>query len=99
LSLLNRKGLLAQAIHDELVQILGSDAVTYSRVTSYLGPSRWRTQNEEQHSTLLAMCLPRIVNTLPLFIICTLCSMIINSIIIQVGKNTILSMADEGIDL
>jgi hypothetical protein len=47
---LNRKELSAQAIHDELVQILGSDVITYWMVTSYLGASRWRAQNEEQHS-------------------------------------------------
>jgi hypothetical protein len=47
---LNRKGLSAQAIHDELVQVLGSDVIAYSTVTSYLDASRWRAQNEEQHS-------------------------------------------------
>jgi hypothetical protein len=47
---LNRKGLSAQTIHDELVQVLKSDAVAYSTVTSYLCASRWRAQNEEQHS-------------------------------------------------
>jgi hypothetical protein len=47
---LNRKGLSAQAIHDELVQVLGFDIIAYSTVTSYLGASRWRAQNEEQHS-------------------------------------------------
>jgi hypothetical protein len=52
---LNRKGLLAQAIHDELVQILGSDVIAYSTMTSYLGASRWRAQNEEQHSDSLPM--------------------------------------------
>jgi hypothetical protein len=34
---LKRKGLSAQAIHDEFVQILGSDLIAYSTVTSYLG--------------------------------------------------------------
>jgi hypothetical protein len=47
---LNKKGLSAQAIRDELVQILGFDAIAYSTMTSYLDASRWRTQNEEQHS-------------------------------------------------
>jgi hypothetical protein len=47
---LNRKGLSDHAIHDEFVQVLGSDAVAYSTVTSYLRASRWRAQNEEQHS-------------------------------------------------
>jgi hypothetical protein len=46
----NRKGLSAQAIHDELVQVLGSDVIAYSTVTSHFGASRWRAQNEEQHS-------------------------------------------------
>jgi hypothetical protein len=32
------------------VQVLGSDAVAYSTVISYLCTSRWRAQNEEQHS-------------------------------------------------
>jgi hypothetical protein len=47
---LNKKGLSAKAIHDELVQVLGSDAIAYSTVTSCLCPSHWRAQNEEQHS-------------------------------------------------
>jgi hypothetical protein len=47
---LNRKGLSAQAIHDELVQVLGSDVIAYSTVTFYLGASRWMAQNDEQHS-------------------------------------------------
>jgi hypothetical protein len=47
---LNRKGLSAKAIHDELVQVLGFDVIAYSTVTCYLGASRWRAQNEEQHS-------------------------------------------------
>jgi hypothetical protein len=47
---LNRKRLSAQAIHDEHVQVLGSDTVAYSTVTSHLRASRWRAQNEEQHS-------------------------------------------------
>jgi hypothetical protein len=52
---LNRNELSAQAIHDELVQILESDAVAYSTVTSYLRASRWMAQNEEQHSDPLPM--------------------------------------------
>jgi hypothetical protein len=44
---LNRKELSAQTIHDELVKVLGSDAIAYSTVTSYLRVSRWRAQNEE----------------------------------------------------
>jgi hypothetical protein len=52
---LNRKGLSAQAIHDELVSVLGSDVIAYSTVTSYFGASCWRAQNEEQHSDLLLM--------------------------------------------
>jgi hypothetical protein len=52
---LNRKGLSAQAIHDELVQVLGSDAIAYSTVISYLGASRWMAQNEEQHSDTFPM--------------------------------------------
>jgi hypothetical protein len=47
---LNRKGLSAQAIHDELVQVRGSDVVAYSMVTFYLRASSWRAQNKDQHS-------------------------------------------------
>jgi hypothetical protein len=47
---LNRKGFSAKAIHDELVQVIGFDAIAYSTVTSYMRASHWRTQNEEQHS-------------------------------------------------
>jgi hypothetical protein len=47
---LNRKGLSAKAVHDELVQALGSDVIAYSTVSFYFGASRWRAQNEEQHS-------------------------------------------------
>jgi hypothetical protein len=47
---LNIKGLSPQVIHDELVQILGLDAIAYSKVASYLRASHWRAQNEEQHS-------------------------------------------------
>jgi hypothetical protein len=52
---LNRKGLSVQTIHDELVQVLRSDAIVYSTVISYFGASRWRAQNEEQHSDPLPM--------------------------------------------
>jgi hypothetical protein len=44
---LNTKGLSVQVVHDELVQIIGSDLIAYSTVTSYLGASRWSVQNEE----------------------------------------------------
>jgi hypothetical protein len=47
---LNRNGLSAQEIHDEIVQVLGSDVIAYSTVTSYLRVSRWSTHNNEQHS-------------------------------------------------
>jgi hypothetical protein len=47
---LNRKGLSAKKIHDELVQVLGFDIIAYSTVTPYLGASRWGAQNEEQYS-------------------------------------------------
>jgi hypothetical protein len=50
---LNRKGLSAQAIHDELVQVLRFDAVACSMVTSYLRASRWMAQNKDQYSDLL----------------------------------------------
>jgi hypothetical protein len=52
---LNRKRLSAQAIHDELMQIIGSNATAYSMMTFYLPASRWMAQNEEQHSDLLPM--------------------------------------------
>jgi hypothetical protein len=52
---LNRKGLSAKAIHDELVQIQNFDAIAYSTVTSYLRVSHWMAQNEEQHSEPLPM--------------------------------------------
>jgi hypothetical protein len=52
---LNRKRLSAQAIHDELIQVLGSDAIVYSMVTFYLCASRWMAQKEEQHSDRLPM--------------------------------------------
>jgi hypothetical protein len=47
---LNRKGLSAHAIHNDLVQVLGSDAVAYSTVTFYLRASHWTAGKEEQHS-------------------------------------------------
>jgi hypothetical protein len=47
---LNKKRLSAQAIHDELVQVLGSDAITDSRVTFSLRASHWMAQNGRQHS-------------------------------------------------
>jgi hypothetical protein len=49
---LNRKGLSAQVIHDEFVQVLEADAIAYSAVTSYLRLSKWRAKNEERHSDL-----------------------------------------------
>jgi hypothetical protein len=51
---LNRNGLSAYAIHDELVQVLGSDAIALSRVTFYLRASHWTAGKEEQHSDPLA---------------------------------------------
>jgi hypothetical protein len=54
---LNRKGLSAHAIHDELVKVLGSDAVAYSTVTFYLRASHWTAGKEEQHSDSLPMLL------------------------------------------
>jgi hypothetical protein len=47
---LNRKGLSAHAIHDELVQVLGSDAIACSTITFYLRASHWTAGKEEQHS-------------------------------------------------
>jgi hypothetical protein len=47
---LNRKRFSAQALHDKLVHVLGSDAVAYSTVSSYLRASRWMAHHEEQHS-------------------------------------------------
>jgi hypothetical protein len=47
---LNRKGLSAHAIHDELVQVIGSDVVAYSTVTFYLRASHWTAGKEKQHS-------------------------------------------------
>jgi hypothetical protein len=47
---LNRKRLSAHAIHDKLMQILGSDALAYSTVIFYLRASHWTAGNEEQHS-------------------------------------------------
>jgi hypothetical protein len=47
---LSRKGFSAHAIHEELVQILGPDAIAYSTVTYHLRVSRWTAQTEERHS-------------------------------------------------
>jgi hypothetical protein len=47
---LSRKGFSAYAIHEELVQLIGSDAITYSTVTYHLRASRWTAQTEERHS-------------------------------------------------
>jgi hypothetical protein len=47
---LSRKRFSAHAIHEELVQILGSDAIAYSTVTCHLRASRWTAQTEERHS-------------------------------------------------
>jgi hypothetical protein len=44
---LNRKGFSAHAIHNELVQVLGSDAIAYSTVTFYLRASDWTAGKEE----------------------------------------------------
>jgi hypothetical protein len=52
---LNRKELSAKEVHDELVQVLDSDAIAYSTVTSYIPAPHWRAQNEEQHSDPLPM--------------------------------------------
>jgi hypothetical protein len=46
---LNRKGLSAKAIHNELVQVFGPDAIAYSTVTKTLRTSHWTAQNEEWH--------------------------------------------------
>jgi hypothetical protein len=47
---LSRKGFSAHTIHDELVYILGPDAIAYSTVTYHLRASRWTAQTEERHS-------------------------------------------------
>jgi hypothetical protein len=52
---LNRKGLSAKAIHDELVWVIDCDAIAYSTVIFYLRASHWMAQNEEQHSDPLPM--------------------------------------------
>jgi hypothetical protein len=44
---LNRKGLSAQTIHDELMQVLGFDATAYSTVTFCLRASHWTAGKEE----------------------------------------------------
>jgi hypothetical protein len=47
---LDTKGLSAHAIHDELVQVLGSEAIAYSTVTFYLRASHGTAGKEKQHS-------------------------------------------------
>jgi hypothetical protein len=47
---LNRKGLSAKAIHDELVQVLCFDAIVSSMVTSSLRASHGRAQNKDEYS-------------------------------------------------
>jgi hypothetical protein len=47
---LNRNGLSAKVIHNELVQISGPDAMAYSTVTKTLRASHGTAQNEEWHS-------------------------------------------------
>jgi hypothetical protein len=47
---LSRKGFSVHAIHEELVQLLRSDAIAYSTVTYHLRASRWTAQTEERHS-------------------------------------------------
>jgi hypothetical protein len=49
---LDRKLFSAQAIHDELVQILGSDAIAYSTASFYLRASRYKPQNAERDADL-----------------------------------------------
>jgi hypothetical protein len=49
---LRRKGLSDQAIHNELVKVLGSDAAAYSTMTLYLRACHWRALNEEERSDL-----------------------------------------------
>jgi hypothetical protein len=44
---LNRKGFSVNAIRDELVQILGPDAIADLTVMFYLRASHWMAQNEE----------------------------------------------------
>jgi hypothetical protein len=42
---LSRKGLSAVAIHDDLVPILGAEAVSYPSVTRYLGEAIFASSN------------------------------------------------------
>jgi hypothetical protein len=49
-SLSRQEGLSAHAIYGELVEILCSDAIAYSTVSTYLGASRSRPQNAEWDS-------------------------------------------------
>jgi hypothetical protein len=47
---LDRKSLLAQAIQDELMQVLGFDVIVYSTMASYRRAPRCRPLNAERHS-------------------------------------------------
>jgi hypothetical protein len=47
---LSRKGFSTHVIHEELVQLLGPDAIAYSTITYHLRASRWTAQTEERHS-------------------------------------------------
>jgi hypothetical protein len=47
---LDRKGLSPHAIHDQLMQVLGSDAIACSMVTFYFRASHWTAGKEEQPS-------------------------------------------------
>jgi transcriptional regulator of acetoin/glycerol metabolism len=49
---LSRNGFSVHVIHEELVHILGPDAITYSMATYHLRASRWTAQTEERHSDL-----------------------------------------------
>jgi hypothetical protein len=44
---LRMKGLSAEAIHQDLVAILGPEAIAYSTVTWYLRTSKFASQNKE----------------------------------------------------
>jgi hypothetical protein len=48
----SRKRFSAHAIHKELVQILGPDAIAYSTVICHLRASRWTAQTEQRDSDL-----------------------------------------------
>ena len=45
---LDRKGLKATDIHNELVAVLGSDAVSYSTVTRYLREGRFELKESKE---------------------------------------------------